>query len=670
MFQQKHKGRTGMPTLDLKARGTRIVLLAGTLLAGGALIAVAATANPAAKAPAVLSAAPAAKSPPARAAARPAAAPRLPGYNTERNAYFGDLHVHTKLSFDAYIFNVRASPDDAYRFAKGEAIGHAQGYDIRLQGGPLDFVAVTDHSEYMGALREADDPKSPLSKLPIVQGLFSPDHNEIAAAFTKIVTAMRQNKVPKEFADPAIAGRAWREVQDAAARNNAPGRFTTLVGYEFTSAPDGKNLHRNVIFRTSNVPGLPFTATESQNPEDLWRTMDGWRARGIEALAIPHNSNGSDGLMFQTTKWDGTPIDKAYADLRRRNEPLAEITQIKGTSETHPSLSPNDEWANFEIMESYIGSNKLITKFSGGYVREALKDGLLMQEKHGFNPYKMGFIGSSDTHNAAPGSVEEHNFFSKVGREDGTPELRGSIPPGGAKTWDGVKVDPLTNIARFQSWGASGLAAVWAEENSREAIYAALRRKETFATSGPRMKVRFFAGYDFPADLAHRQDVVTQAYAHGVTMGGDLPAATKGKAPQFLVWGVRDPNSGYLQRAQVVKGWVENGVAKERVFDVACSDHLPLDKAAWRCPSNGAKVDLTTCAVERFKGDVELRTLWTDPTFNPKHRAFYYVRVLENPSCRWSTWDALRNGTPPNPKLAPTIVERAWSSPIWYEPRA
>ncbi len=656
--------------IEMRSARGRLGLAAGTAMAAGALIAGAATLNapPKAKPAAPASAAKPAAPAKAAVAARPATA-HLPGWNGERNAYFGDLHVHTKLSFDAYIFNVRASPEDAYRFAKGEAIGHAQGYDIRLVGGPLDFVAVTDHSEFMGALREADDPKSPLSKLPIVQGLFSPDHNEIAKAFTRVVTAMQQNKVPREFADPAIAGRAWREVQDAAARNNDPGRFTTLVGYEFTSAPDGRNLHRNVIFRTAKVPGLPFTANDSRNPEDLWRTMDGWRAQGIEALAIPHNSNGSDGLMFQTTKFDGAPMDKAYADLRRRNEPLAEITQIKGTSETHPSLSPNDEWSNFEIMESYIGTNKKITHFAGGYVREALKDGILMQEQHGFNPYKMGFIGSSDTHNAAPGSVEERNFFSKVGREDATPELRGSVPPGGAKTWDGVTGGPNVNTARFQSWGASGLAGVWAEENSREAIYAALRRKETFATSGPRIKVRFFAGYDFPADLARRQDIVTQAYAHGVTMGGDLLAA-RGRTPQFLIWGVRDPNSGYLQRAQIVKGWVENGVAKERVFDVACSDHLPLDRAAWRCPSNGAKVDVSTCATERFKGDVELRTMWTDPTFNPKQRAFYYLRVLENPSCRWSTWDALRNGTPPNPNLPATIVERAWSSPIWYEPSA
>lgn len=591
----------------------------------------------------------------------------LPGWNSERNAYYGDLHVHTKLSFDAYIFNVRGTPDDAYRFAKGEAIGHAAGFDVRLAGGPLDFVAVTDHSEYMGAMEEANDSKSPLAKLPIVNGLFSTDPAAIGAAFNRMVEGNEAGTLPKEFSDPKIAGRAWREVQEAAARNNQPGRFTTLVGYEFTSAPDGRNLHRNVIFRSAKVPELPFTATMSRDPEDLWKHMDGWRKGGIESLAIPHNGNGSDGLMYQTSRLNGQPMDKLYGELRARNEPLTEITQIKGTSETHPTLSPNDEWANFEIMESYIGRAKKVTKFDGGYVRKALEDGILMREQKGFNPFKMGFIGSSDTHNAAPGSVEEPNFFSKVGRRDATPAMRGSVPPDGKKTWDGVVVDPIAAVARFQTWGASGLAGVWAEENSREAIYSALRRRETFATSGPRIRVRFFASYDFPDDLLTRSDGVTLAYAKGVPMGGDL-LPSKGKAPSFMIWAVRDPRSAYLQRAQVVKGWVENGQAKEKVFDVACADKLALNTGAWRCPDNGAKVDLKTCEPTKMKGDVELRTVWRDPEFNPKQRAFYYLRVIENPTCRWSTWDAIRNGTPPNPKLATTIQERAWSSPIWYEP--
>ncbi len=611
---------------------------------------------------------PAERAKPAMQAAKAPTVTHLPGYSEDRNAYFGDLHVHTYLSNDAYIFNLRRTPDDAYRFARGEAIGHASGYNVRLAGGPLDFVAVTDHAEYLAAVREAGRPGSALNKLPFSQGLFSPDPDEIQAAFTRMTLARRAGTLPKEFNDPAIVTGAWKEIQDAAERNNQPGRFTTLIGYEYTSAPDGRNLHRNVIFRSAKVPGQPYSAGDSTDPENLWHTMDGWRAKGIEALAIPHNSNGSDGLMFDAVRLNGKPIDRAYAELRTRNEPLAEISQIKGTSETHPSLSTNDEWANFEIMEKYIGSDRDVTKFAGSYVRRALMDGIALKETKGFNPFKFGFISSSDTHNAAPGSVEEPNYFSKTARRDGMPELRGSVPPGGAKTWDFQSAPGAPAAPVFQTWGASGLAGVWAEENSREAIYAALRRKETFATSGPRIRVRFFAGYDFPANLTSRTDMVRQAYSHGVPMGGDLLPA-KGRAPRFVVMAVRDPSSGYLQRAQVVKGWVENGVAKERVFDVACSDGLAVD-ANGRCPSNGASVDLKTCQTDRFKGDVEFRTVWSDPTFNPRQRAFYYVRVLENPSCRWSTWEALRNGTPPNPKLQPTVMERAWSSPIWFDPTA
>ena len=598
---------------------------------------------------------------------------RLPGYDALRNAYFGDLHVHTKLSFDAYIFNVRASPDDAYRYARGEPLGHAQGYDVRLSGAPLDFVAVTDHSEYIGAIERANDPNDPLSKEPVVQGLYSTEPAQITAAFTRVVQGFEHNSLPASFGAPNVVARAWGEVQSAAARNNDPGRFTTFVGYEFTSAPDGRNLHRNVIFKSAKVPDAPYSAVGHNDPEGLWGMMEGWRGKGMEALAIPHNSNGSDGLMFDSVRLNGQPMDKAYADLRARNEPLTEISQTKGTSETHPSLSPNDEWANFEIMESYIGRSKKITRWDGGYIRKALLDGILLQDTKGYNPFKLGFVGGTDTHNATPGAATEQYYYGKVGRNDGTPVLRGSVPPNGAKTWTGKgaggNYPELSSQWRFQQWSASGIAAVWAEQNSRDAIYAAFRRKETFATSGPRMRVRFFAGYDFPKALLTRADTVRQAYAKGVPMGGDL-LASRGKAPQFLVWGMRDPSAGFLQRAQIVKGWVENGVAKEKVFDVACSDHGQVNPATARCPDNGATVDLKTCEPSRFKGAQELRTVWTDPGFDPKQRAFYYVRVLENPSCRWSTWDALRNGSPIAPGLQATITERAWSSPILYEPKA
>ena len=584
--------------------------------------------------------------------------------NRARNAYFGDLHVHTKLSFDAYIFNVRATPDDAYRYAKGESIHHTSGYDVRLTDAPLDFLAVTDHSEYLGIIPAMHDPKHPLSKLPYAPDLFSTDREKISAAFQRIGTSLRAGQYLPELKDLDTSRSAWRTIIESADRHYAPGKFTTFRGYEFTSAPDGQNLHRNVIFAGARAPDLPFTALDSQNPEELWRWMDQQRKQGVETLAIPHNMNGSDGRMFQRTQFDGRPMDRSYAELRMRNEPLAEITQVKGTSETHPSLSPNDEWSAFEIMDTYIGSPTKVTKFAGGYVRDALKTGLEYEQSEGFNPYRFGFIGSSDTHNAA-GPFEESRYFSKVGLMDGKPAQRGSVPPEG-QTWENY--EPTSNTARYQMWGASGLTGVWAEENTRESIFAGLRRKETFATSGPRMRVRFFAGFDWPRGIENRHDMVAQGYARGVPMGADLLQRGT-RAPQFLAWALRDPHAGWLQRVQIVKGWVEDGKAQERVFDVACSDGLTPDATTHRCADNGATVDLRTCAVSENKGAVELRTLWSDPTFNPGQRAFYYVRVLENPSCRWSTWDALRAGVEPNPKLAKTIQERAWSSPIWYVPQ-
>ncbi|HEV8332463.1 MAG TPA: DUF3604 domain-containing protein [Steroidobacteraceae bacterium] len=584
--------------------------------------------------------------------------------NPDRNAYFGDLHVHTKLSFDAYIFNVRATPDDAYRYAQGESIHHAAGYDVRLTDAPLDFLAVTDHSEYLGIIPAMSDPQHPLSKIPYAPDLFSTDRQKITAAFRRIGDSLRSGQYLPELKDPATSRSAWRTLVESADRNYLPGKFTTFRGYEYTSAPNGQNLHRNVIFAGARTPDLPFTALESQNPEALWRWMDQQRAQGIELLAIPHNSNGSDGRMFERVRFDGRPMDRAYAELRTRNEPLTEITQVKGTSETHPSLSPNDEWSSFEIMETYIGSDTKVTKFAGSYVRDALKTGLEFQQSQGFNPYRFGLIGSSDTHNAA-GPYEENRYFSKVGLLDGKPEQRGSVPPAG-RTWDNY--EPTTSAARYQTWGAAGLTGVWAEENTRESVFAALRRKETFATSGPRMRVRFFAGYDFKDGLENRQDMVAQSYAHGVPMGSDLLQRGM-RAPRFLVWALRDPHAGWLQRVQIVKGWIQDGKAQERVFDIACADGLTPDSKDYRCGDNGATVDMRTCAMSENKGAVELRSLWTDPTFDARQRAFYYVRVLENPSCRWSTWDALRAGVEPNPKLPKTIQERAWTSPIWYVPQ-
>jgi hypothetical protein len=581
--------------------------------------------------------------------------------NPLRNAYFGDLHVHTRYSFDAFIFAVRATPDDAYRYAKGEAIDHPGGYQIRLASGPLDFLAVTDHSEYLGAVSAMSDPQSPLYGLELAKQLRGETGLTIREAFQSVATSLRTGQRLPELDVPEVGRTAWQDIVAAAERHYEPGRFTTLVGYEYTSPPESQNLHRNVIFRGNRVPDLPFTSLDSQNPEELWAWLDARRAEGIEALAIPHNSNGSNGQMFRLAKFEGGPFDADYAALRMRNEPLVEITQVKGTSDTHPMLSPNDEWAEFEIFPYRIATN-IPSDVPGSYVREALLHGLEYEEREGFNPFRFGLIGSSDTHNGGS-PVEEDNYFSKVGALDATPQRRGSVPldqplPDGSRYAD----------VYYDLWGAAGLAGVWAEQNTRESIYDALRRKETFATTGPRIRLRFFGGFSFPDGLVEDRDMVAKAYQSGVPMGGELSGAPPGGAPRFLLWATRDANSAALQRLQVVKGWVVDGKAQERVYDVACSDGGTPDPSTHRCPDNGASVNVADCSLTEGVGAAELRTLWTDPDFDASQRALYYVRVLENPTCRWSTWDAVRAGVDPAPGLPATIQERAWSSPIWYAP--
>jgi hypothetical protein len=343
-----------------------------------------------------------------------------------------------------------------------------------------------------------------------------------------------------------------------------------------------------------------------------------------------------------------------------RNEPVVENTQVKGTSDTHPLLSPNDEWADFEIMPLRVASN-LESQAPGSYVRDAYLRGLVMQETGGFNPYKFGVIGSSDTHNAA-GSFEEDNYWSKTGIRDIEPQQRGSVP----LDEPGPDGEIYANGAS-KYWGASGLAGVWAESNTRESLFNAFRRKETFSTSGPHIKVRFFGGYGLDPSLVDDADSISKLYAEAVPMGADLSRGT-GQAPDFFVWAVRDPDSGSLQRLQIIKGWVADGEVAEKVFDVACSDGGTIDPQTHRCSDNGASVDLATCEPTPGKGSAELATVWSDPEFDPEEHAFYYARVLENPICRWSTWDAIRSGVAPRPDMHATIQDRAWSSPIWYTP--
>jgi len=614
---------------------------------------------------------------PAADSVRGAAAPAP---NPTRNAYFGDLHVHTTYSLDAFVFGTTADPNAAYEFAKGAAILHPAGFEMKLDR-PLDFQAVADHGWYLGMLAAMTDPASPAYDHPIAEGVRTArSADERRGNFMAVGPYWNGEPGTEEHLSMDIVRDAWEEIEAAANRHNDPGTFTAFIGYEYTSAGEGgNNLHRNVIFRGAAAPALPFTRIDSSNPEDLWTAMDGWRAQGIDSLAIPHNSNASAGRMFELEYYDGGAIDAAYSDLRSRNEPVVEITQVKGTSDTHPALSPNDEWAGFEIMPYRIGSVVLSLPREGSYVRDAYRRGLRIADGGATNPYKLGLIGSSDSHVAA-GSFEEDNYWSKTGILDATPELRGSVPGTGVIATYGDPSEQSGSSMRtsdgsgrtyrdtyYHTWGASGLAGVWAEENTREAIFQALRRKETFATSGPRIRVRFFSRARTTRGDLEDPDFLAKAYAEGVSMGGDL-STSNGAAPTFAAWALRDPLAAPLDRLQIIKGWSENGSSEEVVYDLACSDGAAVDPATHRCPDNGASVDLATCAISADVGANELKAVWTDPDFDPAHRAFYYVRVLENPTCRWSTWDALREGVEPRRDMPSTIQERAWSSPIWYSP--
>ncbi len=581
--------------------------------------------------------------------------------NPLRNAYFGDLHVHTNWSFDAFMLGNRTTPDDAYRFAKGETIKHPSGREMTLPQ-PLDFQAVTDHGIYLGMMRAMFNPFSSVGAHPMAVRLrTSRSINEIRAGFLAMMDLLSGPPEEDDLDDPQLHREAWARIVEAAERHNDPGNFTTFVGYEYTTAAGNmENLHRNVIFRGGDAPEAPFSVRMSRDPQHLWEWMDEQRALGRDVIAIPHNSNGSNGHMFRLTDFNDQAFTREYVEQRMRNEPLVENTQVKGTSDTHPALSLNDEWADFELMTVKVATDQE-SQPSGSYVRQALVNGLLLEETEGFNPFKFGVIGSSDTHVSA-GSFEEANYWGAAGMMDATAALRGSVPLPEAAGMQGMFA-----ARRNSEYGASGLAVAWAESNTRDAIFEAFRRKETYSTTGPRMLLRFFAGYGFPEGIESMSDGVAEADGIGVPMGAEL-AAEGDDSPNFVVWASRDSGSAALQRLQIIKGWIEDGEPREAVYDIACSDGLSPDSTSHRCPDNGASVDIATCEISEGLGAASLSANWVDPEFDASQWALYYVRVLENPTCRWSTWDAIRNGTPPIPDLHATIQERAWSSPIWHIP--
>ena len=605
-----------------------------------------------------------------------------------RQALFGETHVHTKLSFDAFIFGNRNGPDEAYRYAKGEAIKHPAGFDMQLPV-PLDFQANTDHAMYLGMVPAMFDETSSVAQHPVAIALrTAKSASERRTAFGSMLPYIGQ-QVEDDLLDMDIVRSAWADTLAASERHNQPGTFTAFNAYEYTSSQDRfENLHRNVIFEGA-APKEPYSRLISKNPENLWRWMDSLRDKGMDSIAIPHNSNGSDGYMFWDKTYDGKEIDQQYSALRMRNEPIVEVSQVKGTSETHPLLSPNDEFANFEIMPYQIAT-WFESKIQGSYVREAYRRGLQLQAEGKGNPFKFGLISASDTHVGA-GAFTESNYWSKIGMVDFSGKLRGSVElswverlgaqifrlrnmwtqynlPEAASTGLAPK-NPAPGFLHMQwsSWGASGLAGVWAEENTRKSIFAAMRRKETFATSGPRLRVRFFAGYGLNEAMLSDPQLVQKSYDRGVPMGSDL-VIHKNDAPSFLAWATRDPLSAPLQRLQIIKGWVDaDGNSHEAIYDIACAGGAPVNAETNRCPDNNAQVDIATCDYSADTGADELKAHWRDPQFDASENAFYYIRGIENPTCRWSTWDAIRAGSPVNPSLATSIQERVWSSPIWLE---
>ena len=587
------------------------------------------------------------------------------GRSYPTQVYWGDQHLHTEISVDAGTM-VRLGQEDAYRFARGEEVTSTTGVKAKLSR-PLDWLVISDHAEMYGLMPKLLNGDPNLLKNKVAKkwydALKSGDKKTQFATLMEIVGAL--NKKDPPFDTIKITKNAWKEYTALADRYNDPGRFSAIIGYEYTSR-GGYNLHRNVLFRgDASVANqtLPFSQFDSQNPEDLWKALDQFEQKtGADVLAIPHNGNLSNGLMFSVESNDGKPYSKELAALRAKMEPLVEVTQIKGDGESHPFLSPNDEFADYETWDDANLDGTEIKKqemLQYEYARSALKIGLQMEEKLGVNPFKFGMVSGTDGHTALT-AVEENNFFGKHPGVEPDP-----------KRWEHVVIkssldDKLTTLGWQQA--AGGYTGVWATENTREAIFDAMIRKETYATTGPRMRVRLFGGWEFTEEDSQSRMPARIGYDKGVPMGGDLYDAPKGKAPTFLVAAVKDPYSGNLDRIQIIKGWLDKkGETHEKVYDVAWSGDRKPGKDG-KLPAVGNTVDVKKATWTNTIGAPELVTTWEDPDFDPKEKAFYYARVIEIPTPRWTAYEAKRYGVE-MPENVPMITnERAYTSPIWYNP--
>jgi hypothetical protein len=586
------------------------------------------------------------------------------GRSFPTTVYWGDTHLHTAVSVDAGTM-CTVGQEDAFRFARGEEITTTHGLRAKL-GRPLDFLVLTDHAEMYGLmpqLKKGDQAILSQEKGNKWYEMLQGDDDQKFKAAMEIVASLSDKKPPIK-ADKMVKS-AWKKYTALADKYNEPGRFTALIGYEYTTF-GGYNLHRNVIFRgDASVANqtVPFSQYDSQNPEDLWRHLDEFQKRtGAQVLAIPHNGNLSNGRMFSVNKFDGkTPYDRELAEQRARLEPIVEVTQIKGDGETHPLLSPNDEFADFDTWDksNLNGTEaKNDDMLKGEYARAALKTGLALEKKLGVNPFKFGMIGSTDSHTAMA-AVEEDNFFGK----------HSGVEPGPHR-WEHIVIEAPNPDFTIYGWqqASGGYAGVWATENTREAIFDAMMRKETYATTGSRMIVRFFGGWDFDeADTQTRLPAAT-GYEKGVPMGGDLRKRPEGKSPTFLVAAMKDPYSGNLDRIQIVKGWLNaDGSTSEKVYDVVWSgDRKPGEDG--KVPPVGNTVDVANATWTNTIGAPEFIATWTDPDFDPELSAFYYARVLEIPTPRWTAYEAKRFGITMSDNVPMTTQERAYTSPIWYSP--
>ncbi len=588
--------------------------------------------------------------------------------------YWGDSHLHTGLSLDAGLFGNDLDYEDAYRLARGEEIKSATGLPVKLSR-PLDWLVIADHSDMMGIA--ADIQNGTPNILAIPKGKewhegFKKGGNAAGEAAFDLITHFAQMKLPKKLVKDyspgsAIYDKQWDMIANTADRYNEPGRFTALIGYEWTSVPKGFNLHRNVILRDNSARArqvIPLTTQPplgSQDPLVLYKWLEDYEAKtGGRALAIAHNGNLSNGWMFPTENtYAGGTVDKNYVRLRSKWEPLYEMTQIKGDGETHPFLSPNDEFADFETLDKGnldLTALKKDEMLQREYAREALKNGLALEKKFGTNPYKFGMVGATDSHTSLS-TAEEENFFGKST----------SAEPSATRADHPFIKSKLGAIEGYEL-SASGYQGVWAMENTREAIFDAMMRKETYGTSGPRIAVRFFGGWEFTNDDLRSRAPAFIGYAKGVPMGGDLSKASKGKVPNFMVYALRDPIGANLDRIQIVKGWMDKkGKTHEKVYDVVWSDNRKPN-AKGKLPPVGNTVDLEAANWTNTIGASELATVWTDPDFDPKQKAFYYARVIEIPTPRWVLYDKVRLGAKVPKEAKLTLQERAYTSPIWYTP--